>query len=87
MNQIVKLQDGTYATIIREWNWQEHPNLKIYKDTTYKERLYEDFLDVELNGELKSGKHHPAAEPKESNFCKVQMTVCKNNVTFVNNLR
>lgn len=86
MDKIVKLKDGTFASVIKEWNWEEHPDLKIYKDNTFKERLYEDFVDVELNGQLKHTKYRFGPLPVESEFHKVLMTVCRKDVTFVNNL-
>jgi hypothetical protein len=36
----VKLKDGQIGFVIRELNWEENPQMKIYKDSTYKERLH-----------------------------------------------
>jgi hypothetical protein len=78
----VKLKDGQIVSVIREWNWEENPQMKIYKDSTYKERLHEDFIDVELNGQLKTHKsNYP--NPAESNYHQVFMTVCRKDVQII----
>ena len=79
----VKLKDGQIGTVIREWNWEENPQMKIYKDKSYGERLYEDFLDIELNGQLKTHKLSSGPNPIESDFNHVYMTVCKKDVEFI----
>ena len=79
----VKLKDGHIGTIIREWSWEEHPQMKIYKDKSYNERLYEVFLDVELNGQLKIHKLPFGPNPIDSDFHHVFMTVCKKDVEFI----
>ena len=79
----VKLKDGQIGTIIREWNWEENPQMKIYEDKSYDKRLYEDFVDIELNGQLKTCKFSIGPLPVESDFHHVFMTVCKKNVEFV----
>lgn len=79
----VKLKDGTIAVVIREWNWNDNPFMKIYKDSTYKERLYENFLDLELNGMLKLKKYSFGPLPVESDFCHQYTTVCKKDVEFI----
>lgn len=76
----VKLKDGQIGAVIGEWNWKEHPQMKIYKDKSYDERLYDDFLDIELNGQLKT---RFGANPVDSNFHHVFMTVCKKDVEFI----
>ncbi len=87
MDRAVKLKDGQIGTVIREWNWEENPFLKIYKDKSYDERLYEDFLDIELNGQLKPidrfGYGPLPINPIESKFHHVYMTVCKKDVEFI----
>lgn len=84
MDKAVRLKDGTIGCVILEWNWEDHPQMKIYKDKTYKERLYTDFVDVELNGQLKEIKYSFGPLPIESDFHKVQMTVQKADVEFIN---
>ena len=79
----VKLKDGQIGTVIREWNWEENPQMKIYKDKSYGERLYEDFLDIELNGQLKTHKLSFGPLPIESDFHHVYKTVCKKDVEFI----
>jgi len=79
----VKLKDGQIGFVIREWNWEENPQMKIYKDSTYKERLHEDFIDVELNGQLKTHKQPFGPNPVESTFHHVFMTVCKKDIEYV----
>ena len=78
----VKLKDGQIVSVIREWNWEENPQMKIYKDSTYKERLHEDFIDVELVGQLKNYKSN-FANPAESNYYQVFMTVCRKDVQII----
>ena len=82
IEKIVKLQDGTYASVIREWNWKQHPYLKI---ETNGERLYEDFVDVELNAQLETSYTH-GANPRSSKFNTVQSTICKNDLEFIEKL-
>jgi hypothetical protein len=53
--------------------------MKIYKDKSYNERLYEVFLDIELNGQLKIHKLNFGPNPIDSDFHHVFMTVCKNS--------
>jgi len=79
----VKLKDGQIGAVIREWNWEEFPQMKIYKDKSYDERLYEDFLDIELNGQLKTHESHFDPNPFDSNFHHVFMTVCKKDIEFI----
>lgn len=79
----VKLKDGQIGTVVREWNWKEYPQMKIYKDRSYSERLHEDFVDIELNGQLKTHKLHFGPNPVDSNFHHVFMTVCKKDVEFI----
>ncbi len=76
----VKLKDGQIGTVIREWNWQKNPQMKIYENKSYDKRLYEDFVDIELNGQLKT---HIGSNPVDSNFHHVFMTVCKKDVEFI----
>ncbi len=80
--KIVKWNNGYYP-IIREWNWNDNPQMKIYEDNSYKERLYEDFLDLELNGQLKITKYSFGPLPIKSNFHRVNVTVCKKDVEFI----
>lgn len=83
MCQVVKLKDGSYGTVIREFSWKDFPDWKIYKDSSYKERLfYEDFVEVELNAERK-GNSWKYAEPMHSTFYKVQSIVCQKDVEYV----
>lgn len=82
MSHVVRLKDGSYGTVIREWSWQDNPYLKVYKDTTHKERLYEDFVDVELDAHFK-GKNLKGANPLHSNFYQVFSTVCQKDVEYV----
>ena len=79
----VKLKDGQIGTVVREWNWKEYPQMKIYKDRSYSERLHEDFIDIELNGQLKTHKLHFGPLPIDSNFHHVFMTVCKKDVEII----
>ena len=79
----VKLKDGQIGTVVREWNWKENPQMKIYKDISYSERLHEDFVDIELNGQLKTHKQYFGISPVDSNFHHVYMTVCKKDVEFI----
>jgi hypothetical protein len=79
----VKLKDGQIGTVVREWNWKENPQMKIYKDRSYSERLHDDFVDIELNGQLKTHKLHFGSNPVDSNFHHVYMTVCKKDVEFI----
>jgi len=83
MERVVKLKDGTYGTVIREWNWQDIPYLKVYKDVTYKERLYEDFVDIELDAKLKTHKYNMGPLPIESNFHKVHTLCVKADIEYV----
>jgi hypothetical protein len=78
-----KLKDGQIGTVIREWNWQKNPQMKIYENKSYDKRLYEDFVDIELNGQLKTHKLSFGPNPIESEFHHVYMTVCKKDVEFV----
>lgn len=82
IEKIVKLKDGTYASVIREWNWKENPYLKI---ETNGQRLYEDFVDVELNAELENSYTH-GANPRNSKFNTIQSTICKSDVEFIEKL-
>lgn len=82
MCHVVRLKDGTYGTVIREWSWKDNPHFKIYKDRTYKERLYEDFVDVELDAHFK-GETFKMANPLHSNFYQVFSTVCQKDVEYV----
>lgn len=79
----VKLKDGQIGTVIREWNWKENPQMKIYENKSYDKRLYDDFVDVELNGQLKTHKLPFGPNPIESDFHHVFITVCKKDVEFV----
>jgi hypothetical protein len=79
----VKLKDGQIGIVIREWNWKENPQMKIYENKSYDKRLYEDFVDIELNGQLKTYKFSFGPKPIESDFHHVFMTVCKKDVEFV----
>ena len=36
----IRLKDGQIGVVIREWSWKENPQMKIYKDKSYEERLY-----------------------------------------------
>jgi hypothetical protein len=78
--KVLKLKDGQIGTVVKEWNWKEYPQMKIYKDKSYDERLYEDFLDIELNGQLTT---HFGPNPVDSNFHHVFMTVCKKDIEFI----
>lgn len=82
MSHVVRLKDGSYATVIREFSWKDFPDWKIHKDTTYKERLYEDFVEIELNAESK-GNSWKGLEPMHSIFYKVQSIVCKKDIEYV----
>ena len=79
----VKLKDGQIAAVIREWNWKENPFLKIYENSLCRKRLYEDFVDLELNGQLKTSKFSFGPLPVESNFHHVFMTVRRQDVEFL----
>lgn len=82
MHQVVRLKDGSYATVIKEFSWKDFPDWKIYKDITHKERLYEDFVEVELNAESKDNSWK-SLEPMHSNFYKVQSIVCQKDIEYV----
>lgn len=84
MEKIVKLKDGRYASIIREWKWSDNPQMNIYTEN-YKDRLYEDFVDVELDGQIKND-YYFGASPTESEFMSVCSTVCKKDVEFIDKL-
>lgn len=79
----VKLKDGQIGVLIREWNWEENPQMKIYSDKSLNDRLYEDFVDIELNGQFKTHKFSFGPKPIESDFHHVFTTVCKKDVEFV----
>lgn len=82
MPQVVRLKDGSYATVIKEFSWKDFPDWKIYKDSRYKERLYEDFVEVELNAQSK-GNNWKGAKPVHSNFYKVHTIVCQKDIEYV----
>ena len=87
MENIVRLKDGKYACVVHEWNWKDHPYLKIYESVDYKTRLYEDFLDLELDGRIRTHKIPGCGPlPLDSNFHRVNMTVCKKDVEFIDSL-
>lgn len=84
-NKIAKLKDGRYALILNEWNWDENEYLKIYSDNSYKERLKERFLDLELDGEFKKIKYSFGPLPIKSNYHRVLMSVCEKDIEIVEN--
>jgi len=79
----VIFKDGTYVVSLKEWFWSEQPNLKIFKDQSCDERLYETFVDIELNGQLKTQKYHFGPLHIDSNFHSVLMTVRKKDIKYV----
>jgi len=82
---MIRLKDGTYAVALKEWNWTENTKMQIFKDSEYSERLYETFVDIELNGKLKTkeNNHHFGPLPIGSNFHRVLMTVRKVDIEYV----
>lgn len=86
MMQAVRLKNGTIGLLKEEWNWKRHPLLKIMTEAN-GERIYGDFVDVELNGEIKTyridNQYLRGPSPFESEFNKVCTTVCRKDVEFV----
>jgi hypothetical protein len=83
-NKVVRLKDGTLASVTNEWNWQDNPCLKIMEEDRTT-RIYDDFVDVELPACRKGpGETWRYGLPRDSAFHKVIMTVLRRDVEFVN---
>jgi len=83
-NKVVRLKDGTLASVTNEWNWQDNPFLKIMEEDRTT-RIYDDFVDVELPACRKgTGESWRYGLPRDSAFRKVITTVLRRDVEFVN---
>ncbi len=86
MMKAVRLKNGTIALVKKEWNWKEQPFMKIMTEN-HRERIYDDFVDVELNGEISTHRvddqYIKGPAPLESGFHHVYSTVCRKDVEFI----